>query len=198
MSRTRRRFTAEQKAQIVRRHLAGKEPVSKLSEEFGLQPSQIHTWVNQVLAQADKAFERPAENGRTEKAKDRRIEQLQAKLATKNEVIAELLEEKVAVGQMRGAHRTSLGRGVLVIPSPRPSPPQCTGLRYLCFSVGERENSTSNQRMHPREGHWFAMATADCEFGTAVLNRARRVRLAVRSHRRRHVVVERRVVGRRW
>ena len=58
MSRTRRRFTAEQKAQIVRRHLAGKEPVSKLSEEFGLQPSQIHTWVNQVLAQADKAFDR--------------------------------------------------------------------------------------------------------------------------------------------
>jgi transposase len=95
MSRTRRRFTAEQKAQIVRRHVAGKEPVSKLAEELGLQPSQIHTWVNQVLAQADKAFERPAENGRTEKAKDRHIEQLQAKLANKNEVIAELLEENV-------------------------------------------------------------------------------------------------------
>ncbi len=46
MSRKRRRFTAEQKAQIVRRHLAGKEPVSKLAEELGLQPSQIHTWVN--------------------------------------------------------------------------------------------------------------------------------------------------------
>ncbi len=70
MSRKRRRFTAEQKAQIVRRHLAGKEPVSKLAEELGLQPSQIHTWVNQVLAQADKTFERAAENGRSEKAKD--------------------------------------------------------------------------------------------------------------------------------
>ena len=53
MSRTRRRFTPEQKAQIVRRHLAGKEPVSALAEEFGLQPSQIHTWVHTVLAQAD-------------------------------------------------------------------------------------------------------------------------------------------------
>lgn len=95
MSRKRRRFTAEQKAQIVRRHVAGKEPVSKLAEEFGLQPSQIHTWVNQVLAQADKAFERSAENGRSEKAKDQRIEQLEAKLANKNEVIAELLEENV-------------------------------------------------------------------------------------------------------
>ncbi|REJ90181.1 MAG: transposase [Planctomycetota bacterium] len=95
MSRTRRRFTPEQKAQIVRRHLAGKEAVSALAEEFGLQPSQIHTWVNTVLAQADKAFERSAENGRVEKARERRIELLEAKLANKNEVIAELLEENV-------------------------------------------------------------------------------------------------------
>ena len=102
MSRTRRRFTAEQKAQVVRRHVAGKEPVSKLAEEFGLQPSQIHTWVNQVLAQADKAFERSAENGRAEKAKDRRIEQLEAKLANKNEVIAELLEENVQAKKEAG------------------------------------------------------------------------------------------------
>ncbi|MFV0443425.1 MAG: transposase, partial [Planctomycetaceae bacterium] len=49
-TRTRRRFTPGQKAQIVRRHLAGKEAVSALAEEFGLQPSQIHTWVNTVLA----------------------------------------------------------------------------------------------------------------------------------------------------
>lgn len=95
MSRTRRRFTAEQKAQIVRRHLAGKEPVSALAEEFGLQPSQIHSWVNTVLAQADKAFEKSPENGRAEKTKDLRIELLEAKLANKNEVIAELLEENV-------------------------------------------------------------------------------------------------------
>ena len=102
MSRTRRRFTPEQKAQIVRRHLAGKEAVSALAEEFGLQPSQIHTWVNQVLAQADKAFERSAENGRAEKAQDRRIEQLEAKLANKNEVIAELLEENVRAKKESG------------------------------------------------------------------------------------------------
>jgi transposase len=99
MSRERRRFTAESKAQIVRRHLAGKEPVSKLAEEFGVQPSQIHGWVNLVLAQAEKAFERSAGNGRSEqaavKAKDQRIEQLQAKIVQKNEVIAELMEANV-------------------------------------------------------------------------------------------------------
>lgn len=102
MSQVRRRFTPEQKAQIVRRHLAGKEPVSALAEEFGLQPSQIHTWVNTVLAQADKAFERADGTGRAEKAHERRIEQLEAKLVTKNEVIAELLEENVKAKKATG------------------------------------------------------------------------------------------------
>ena len=49
MSKTRRHFTSEQKAQIVRRHLSGKEAVSDLADEFGLHPSLIHGWVNQVL-----------------------------------------------------------------------------------------------------------------------------------------------------
>lgn len=99
MSRHRRRFTAEVKAQIVRRHLAGKERVSRLAEEFDVQPSQIHGWVNLVLTQAERAFERSAANGRGEqaavKAQDQRIEFLQAKLVQKNEVIAELMEANV-------------------------------------------------------------------------------------------------------
>jgi transposase len=95
MSRTRRHFTAEQKADIVRRHLSGKEPISKLADELGLQPSLIHAWVNQVLTQAARAFDRPHGNGRGEPAKDRRIQQLEAKLIQKNEVIAELMEDNV-------------------------------------------------------------------------------------------------------
>ncbi len=48
MNKTRRHFTGEQKAQIVRRHLGGKEPVSKLADEFEVQPSQIPLWVKLV------------------------------------------------------------------------------------------------------------------------------------------------------
>lgn len=102
MSQTRRRFDAEQKAQIVRRHLSGKEPVSKLAEEFDIQPSQIHNWVNQVLAQAEKAFERSSESQKANHQKDRQIEQLQAKLAVKNEVIAELMEANVLAKKESG------------------------------------------------------------------------------------------------
>ena len=102
MSGTRRHFSAEQKAQIVRRHLADKEPVSKLADELQVQPSLIHLWVNQVLTQAERAFERSATNGRVEQAKDRRIEQLEAKLVQKNEVIAELMEDNVRSKKANG------------------------------------------------------------------------------------------------
>jgi transposase len=102
MSRPRRNFSAEQKAQIVRRHLSGKEPVSKLAEELLVQPTLIHGWVNQVLAQAARAFERSAGNGRAENAKDARIEHLEAKLVQKNEVIAELLEANVREKKRNG------------------------------------------------------------------------------------------------
>lgn len=102
MNRARRHFSAEQKAEIVRRHLAGKEPVSQLAEELHLQPSQIHAWVHQVLAQAARAFERGPAGARVEHAKDRRIHALEAKLVQKNEVIAELLEAHVREKKVNG------------------------------------------------------------------------------------------------
>ena len=37
--RARRTFTAEQKAEILRRHIKGKEAVSDPCEEYGIQPS---------------------------------------------------------------------------------------------------------------------------------------------------------------
>jgi transposase-like protein len=103
MNQSRRHFTAEQKAEIVRRHLAGKEPVSNLADEFGVQPSQIHNWVKLVLDQAEKAFQHgPGRPPRVEQAKSRKIEQLQAKLVQKNEVIAELMEDHVKLKKELG------------------------------------------------------------------------------------------------
>ena len=76
-----RHFSASQKAQIVRRHISGKEPVSNLADEFGLQPSQIHTWVKQVLDQAERTLERaagPATPHREASSEARRAASIQA------------------------------------------------------------------------------------------------------------------------
>jgi transposase-like protein len=37
MTKTRRKFTAKQKATIVRRHLKDKEPISSIAEELSIQ-----------------------------------------------------------------------------------------------------------------------------------------------------------------
>jgi transposase len=98
----RRHFTPRQKAEVVRRHVVGKEPVSKLAEELGVQPSQIHGWVNQVLAQAEAAFRRTGKPRRDEQRKDEKLARLEAKLVQKNEVIAELMEENVRAKKANG------------------------------------------------------------------------------------------------
>ena len=80
MSKSRRSFSDEVKADAVRRHLSDKVPVSELAAELNVQPSQIHLWIKQVLDQAEKAFQRP-QGGKQKKREDRKIAQLEEKLA---------------------------------------------------------------------------------------------------------------------
>lgn len=98
----RRNFSPAQKADIVRRHLSGNEAVSDLADEFDVQPTQIHKWVNLVLEHAEAAFQRPGSNRRTENAKDEKIAHLEAKLTKKNEVVAELMEAHVQLKKELG------------------------------------------------------------------------------------------------
>lgn len=121
--RSRRHFDSTRKAEIVRRHLRGKELVSDLATEFDLQPSQIHAWVNLVLERAEHAFEKTSGAPRTEQVKDRKIEQLEAKVVQKNEIIAELMQEHVTLKKSLGNFDRSLG-------SPRHSRPD-RGLHRL-------------------------------------------------------------------
>ena len=55
--RQRRKFTPEDKAAILRRHLADKIPVSDLCEEYKLQPSVFYQWQRQLFDPAAKALE---------------------------------------------------------------------------------------------------------------------------------------------
>lgn len=110
MTRNRRKFTAAQKAEIVRRHLKDKTPISSLAEELAIQPTQIYQWVALALEQLDRVFEK-SENGKqpspraTQKIadlKDQKIKRLEARLVDRNEVIAELMEENVKAKKAGG------------------------------------------------------------------------------------------------
>ena len=105
MSQQRRKFTAQQKADTVRRHLWDKVPVSDLAQELKVQPTQIHQWVQQAKLQMDQLFARTT-GGRPETkaadSKDQEIAKLKAKLVQKHEVISELMEENVKAKKANG------------------------------------------------------------------------------------------------
>ncbi|MCI0456427.1 MAG: transposase [Gemmataceae bacterium] len=88
----RRHFTGAEKVAILKGHLLDKVPVSDLCDELPLYPNQVSAWLKEFFENGHAAFD----NGRTSKAvvdaKDQKIEQLQAKLVRKNEVMAELME----------------------------------------------------------------------------------------------------------
>ena len=89
-------YSPSQKVAILRRHLIDKVPVSDLCDELQLNPNQFYLWQKTFFEQGAAAFERSAKKGQSASdAKDRQIAALQLKLANKNEVISELLEENV-------------------------------------------------------------------------------------------------------
>ena len=93
MKKQRKYYAAEEKVAILRRHLVDKEPISKLCDEMGLQPTVFYRWQKEFFENASAAFE--PRSRRAGDAKDRRITLLEQKLQRKNEVLSELMEEHI-------------------------------------------------------------------------------------------------------
>ena len=101
----RRSFTPEQKAAIVRRHLADKVPVSDLCDEYKIQPSVLYSWQSALFENLEAAFERqadPAKPKRRERELERKVATLEARVAKKDSVIAEIGEEYVKLKKELG------------------------------------------------------------------------------------------------
>jgi len=97
----RRRWTAAEKAVVVRRHVQEGIGLADLADETGAAPSQIGGWCKQgleglesVFSQANRREQRAA--ARAVAAKEIRIRQLQ-------EVVAELSEEVLRLKKATGA-----------------------------------------------------------------------------------------------
>ena len=102
MNKPRRHFAGTEKVAILKRHLIDKVPISDLCDELGLYPNQVYGWLKEFFENGHAAFD----NGRKSKADDdahqRKIEQLEAKLQRKDSVLAELMEEHVALKKELG------------------------------------------------------------------------------------------------
>ena len=103
-SRSRRQFTTEQKVALLQRHLVDKEPVSKICDENQLQPSVFYQWMRQALGNLGAALGPPAssEPNKREKELVAKTKELEAKLTKKDNVIAEISAEFVALKKELG------------------------------------------------------------------------------------------------
>jgi transposase len=95
MKKQRKHYAPEEKVVILRRHLLEKEPISKLCDEVGLQPTVFYRWQKEFFENGAAAFEQKARPNLS--AEQERIAYLEKKIQTKDEVLAELMAEHVAL-----------------------------------------------------------------------------------------------------
>jgi len=95
-----RQRTAEEKVAILKRVLVDKEPVSKVCDEQGLQPSVFYDWQRQFFENGPAAFAKDGDDEKRRLAK--KVEHLEARLAKKDGVIADVTAEMVKLKKELG------------------------------------------------------------------------------------------------
>ena len=100
MGAKRRTFTGAEKVAVVRRHLVEGEAVSDLCDEYGLNPTVFYRWQKELFENGAAALERRT-NGRERKLEEENA-RLRARLAHKDEVIAEIMESHVELKKSLG------------------------------------------------------------------------------------------------
>jgi transposase-like protein len=92
----RRRYTAEEKVKILRDVLEDGNAISQVAEQYGLHPNNIFNWRKQLFEEGVQTFQikRADISG---KAEERKIAVLEDRIKQKDEIIAELAEELLAL-----------------------------------------------------------------------------------------------------
>jgi transposase len=93
MTKHRRLFSGPEKVALLKRHLVEKVPISDLCQEIDIAPTLFYRWQQEFFENGHVAFDNGRKTKAVDDAKERKIEQLLAKLQRKNEVLAELMEE---------------------------------------------------------------------------------------------------------
>lgn len=91
MKNEKRKFTAEFKVQRLREHLENQVSVSKLCEQYNINPNQFYLWKKELFAGALERFS-SKKNGNTDQVK---LNHLEEKLKDKDSLISEIVEDNL-------------------------------------------------------------------------------------------------------
>ena len=98
---TRRHFTAEQKIAILRQHLLEAVPISTLCDQHQINPTLFYRWQKELFENGAAAFAKPPRSLSVGK-QELTIERLEHKLRQRDEALAELMHEHVALKKSLG------------------------------------------------------------------------------------------------
>ena len=104
MSNKRKKYSAQEKVRLLRLHLIDKEPVSDICDRHGLNPNVFYRWQKVFFENGAAAFDQAGNGHKDGHAKklERQNAQLKAKLAGKDEVIAEIMASHVQLKKSLG------------------------------------------------------------------------------------------------
>jgi len=104
MANKRKKFSPEEKVRLLRLHLVEKVPVSDICDQHGLNPNVFYRWQQQFFENGSAAFEKAGKGRNDSQSKKllEKVDKLQAKLASKDEVIAEIMASHVQLKKNLG------------------------------------------------------------------------------------------------
>ena len=100
MSKKRRYFSAKEKMAALRKHLVEEVAVSDICDEMGIQPKLFYDWQQMLFSRGEQVFNREPEEGKTRYARE--VTKLETRLRKKDEVLAEVMAEYVALKKSSG------------------------------------------------------------------------------------------------
>ena len=100
MKKKRYNYCSEEKVAILKKHLVDKIPVSDVCDQYNLQPTVFYRWQKAFFENGAAAFDKDRKGAKDQKTK--RIENLEKKIQTMNEVLSELMEEHIKLKKNLG------------------------------------------------------------------------------------------------
>lgn len=96
----RKQFQAAEKVSIIRKHLIENQSVADLCDEYGMAPSVYYRWQKQFFEGGAAAFQTTQKTAVSRLQQE--VTQLEEKLARKDEVLGEVMEEYVTLKKRSG------------------------------------------------------------------------------------------------
>ena len=97
----RKRVSSEVKIDALKKHVMKQVPISEICEELGVQPSAFYSWQRELFARGARVFDKKPGPKKIDKSAET-IGNLESKIAKKDSVIAELLEDHIKLKKSLG------------------------------------------------------------------------------------------------